>query len=81
MNVTAAVKIEFFAETRLRKLCAILRSRVIWGVNVLMKDIGRRDPPKCYSYNARITTGIYIQIRPVFSRLRTGTVFGRGTSE
>ena len=33
-----------FVETRLCKLCVILRSCVLLGVCVLIKDIGRRLP-------------------------------------
>ena len=33
-----------FVETHLCKLCVILRSRVLRGVCVLIKDVGRRLP-------------------------------------
>ena len=43
-EIHASCEIEDFVETHLCKLCVILRSRVLLGVCVLIKDIGRRLP-------------------------------------
>ena len=43
INIHASCEIKDFAETRLCKLCVILRSRV-YGLCVLIKDIGRQLP-------------------------------------
>ena len=37
-----------FVETRICKLCVLLRSRVLRGVYVTMKDIGRLLGSSCY---------------------------------
>ena len=40
----SSCEIEYFVETHLLKLCVILRSRVKYGLCVLIKDIDRRLP-------------------------------------
>ena len=43
-KIHSSCEIEDFVENHLCKLCVILRSRVLLGVCVLVKDIGRRLP-------------------------------------
>ena len=68
--IHSSCEVEDFFETHFCKLCVILRSRVLLGLCVLIKDVGRRPPSElqCSLYQGQQgdVSRVYVNQRSVF---------------